>query len=288
MKNRLQEMLLAQGRRVHRYFGCRFHGSARRFGFLYAPLLVAATVGGLASLHILVPVDPGPETAAPEPPNSPPPTSAPAPSPAPVAPAPSPAGPEDHFAAGRNALEARNFAEAESRFRLALAGAPGQAASANNLAVALIAQKRFAEAADVLSTLLQAHPGDIGARSNRAFALRAEGRLAEALAEMAVAAEADAFNPLVVNRFLLMRLQNGEESAVRALIEQRTKTGLPTVEAGHIVAEAALLALDGDLAACRRRLGRAARLLDRPTFNLLLDDPVFLPFQAGLLSDRGR
>jgi len=279
-------LLIQRWKRLRRYFANPYWGKNRRFLFFYAPFLLLGTLAALITLYFWPKAEI--ETAA-------------------IAPAapPAPSVVDEaalailreqeknqrlaaRFAEGQDALRSREFAEAESIFRELLAADAGNAASANNLAVALIAQKRHDDAAAVLAGILTRDPGNVGARANRAMALRAAGRLDEAIKELTVASEQDPLNALLANRLLLMRLQNGEITAVRETILARTKIGVPTLETGHIMAAAALAANDGDMTACMKALARAARILDTPTRRLLLEDPVFNPHLREILANSSK
>ena len=187
-------------------------------------------------------------------------------------------------AEGLAALKGRDYSQAESKFREALRLDPRSAIFWNNLAICLVVQKRHDEAMDTLATVLAIDPNNANAHGNRGVELRTLGRLDEAIAEAETAAKLQPADNLFANRLLLMKMQAGNAAFVRDQVQAQSSLGSSSLEAGQIMAAAALAAADGDMPLCLRRLARASQLLDQGTRRILLADPVFAPYLGAILA----
>ena len=187
-------------------------------------------------------------------------------------------------AEGLAALKGRDYSQAESKFREALRLDPRSAIFWNNLAICLVVQKRHDEAMDTLATVLAIDPNNANAHANRGVELRTLGRLEEAIAEAEAAAKLQPSDNLFANRLLLMKMQAGNAAFVRDEVQAQSRLGSSSLEAGQIMAAAALAAADGDMPLCLQRLARASQLLDQGTRRILLADPVFVPYLGAILA----
>jgi tetratricopeptide (TPR) repeat protein len=187
-------------------------------------------------------------------------------------------------AEGLEALKGKDAILAEAKFREALRLQPQNTAFWNNLAISLILQKRHDEALETLATVLSIDPNNPGAHANRSQELRSLGRLDEAITEAEIAAKLTPLDPLFANRLLLMKMQAGNLASVRDAVQAQADYGVPSLEAGQIMAAAALAATDGDMPLCLRRLSRASQIVDQGTRRILLADPVFAPYLGAILA----
>lgn len=186
---------------------------------------------------------------------------------------------------GAAALGDKDLPLAEAKFRESLKIDPRSAGTWNQLAGTLLLQKRHAEALDAAATAVSIDPRNPGAHGVRSQALRALGRLDEAVAAAAAAVELDPSNAILTNRLLLTKIQNGDLGAVRS--ELKSRAGILSLEGGQIMASAALAASDGNMKLCLAKLDRARLLLDQGTRRILLSDPVFAPYLGDILSGAG-
>ena len=183
---------------------------------------------------------------------------------------------------GTAALRDKNLPLAESKFRESLKIDPRSTDAWSDLAATLMLQGRHAEALEALDSSLSLDPRNPRAHANRSLALRALGRFDEAVSAATAALGLDPSNPLLSNRLLLLKIQSGDVAGVRR--ELKANAGMASLEAGQIMAVAALAASDGNMKLCLSKLERASHLLSQATRRTLLADPVFAPYIGKILA----
>lgn len=186
------------------------------------------------------------------------------------------------FEEGNEALRAGDYLKARETLSAYLAEAPEDWNAAQNLAVAYQLEGRTEEALGVLDAALQSHPGVASLHANRAQMLREAGRMAGALEAIKRASEIEPGNVFYSNKFLIMRIENGEIDGVRKAIETSEALRISTAAPSYIIAAAAVAAQSGDIPGAVLNLSRARTLLAEPELIKLIDDPFFTPYLGAL------
>ncbi|GAB4178625.1 MAG: hypothetical protein Fur0032_19130 [Terrimicrobiaceae bacterium] len=190
---------------------------------------------------------------------------------------------------GAQALADGDIAAAVAAFSAAAAIDPSRTEAWNGVGLSLLARGKAADALLAFERAVRLDTTDARGYANRALALRVLDRLPEAIASAKESTRLDPSNPLYSNRYFLMRIQNGEEDAVRSEVRSAALLKIENIEASSVVAAAALDLIGGEQASFRDKLERAKSLLPQATLSALLDDPVLAPYadnirgQAGLL-----
>lgn len=269
-------------RRAKRYFFHPYRGIYRRRRWIYYPLAgvaVLAIVAALVSVGRPSKLERLPDAVA---------DSASTPSSSPEMKA------EDDAAKvgglldeGAQALADGDIAAAAAAFSAATAIDPGRAEAWNGVGLTLLARAKAADALQAFERALRLDAMNARAYANRARALRLLDRLPEAIASAKESTRLDPSNPLYSNRYLLMRIQNGEADAVRTEVRAATLLKIESMESNSVVAAAALDLIGGEEIMFREKLERAKGLLPQATLSGLLDDPVLKPYSESIRSLAG-